>query len=102
MKPTIKVLIKLPGKDISETNIRNSLESFQREVGGYIEAVPISAKVVMIVNEEGKLFQLEPNFKYYDDLIRGVAVFVGVNGEDFDDVPITKAELIEIMKAWSA
>ena len=42
----------------------------------------------MIVNEEGKLKDLEPNF-YVDrlkDTILGTAIFCGEDGEDFTDI----------------
>lgn len=38
-----------------------SLEELNGFVGGYIEVVRLSKSQVMVVNEEGKLMDLEPN-----------------------------------------
>lgn len=59
--------------------IENDLRAFQRYVGGYIQTVKISDDVVMIVNEEGKLMRLPPNFlcDTIHDVIVGNAIFVG-------------------------
>ena len=37
----------------------------------------------MIVNEDGKWLDLQPNFRLGNDLIVGTAVFVGISGEEF-------------------
>ncbi len=81
----IKVLFKAPNKNFEEVEITNTLEDMQKLVDGYIEVIPtdIYDKVFMIVNEEGKLYELEPNIHYYRDIILGNVVFVriGNNGE---------------------
>lgn len=71
----IRVLYKLPGRMIRTMLIQNDLKKLQNLVGGYIEAVNIFKDVVMIVNEEGKLNNMEPNFLYGFDLIVGPAIF---------------------------
>lgn len=71
----IRVLYKQPGRMIRTMLIQNDLKKLQNLVGGYIEAVNVLKDVVMIVNEEGKLKKMEPNFLYGFDMIVGPAIF---------------------------
>ena len=49
----IKVIIKRPDEEFGHVcNISNSLENLQKTVGGYIEAVPLTNKNVIICNED--------------------------------------------------
>lgn len=86
--------LKIEKYRIVELDIENTLEALQNAVDGYIETVPIRLispdKAVMIVNEEGRLRKMEINRTaslYADTLIVGNALVVGVNGEEFTDVP---------------
>jgi len=98
MKNEIYALYKRPGKSLMEVRIPNELEWMQGAVEGYIEAVPLRPDLVMLVNEEGKLKGMTPNFRInlggYWDEIAGPALFVGVDGEDFDDCPLNKVDLV--------
>lgn len=71
-------------------DIPNTLEALQKEVGGYIETVTLSPGCVMIVDEEGRLKDKPFNRKASDlsgvDIV-GDALIVGVEGEEFTDVP---------------
>lgn len=84
----MKVLVKEPGKDPRTMEIDNKLSVLQQLVDGYIEPVRITDGLVMIVNEEGKLKGLEPNFfiAALDDTILGTAVFCGEDGDEFADI----------------
>ena len=70
-------------------DIENDLHALQEAVGGYIETVTLRGGV-MIVDEEGLLKEYPHN-----DLaslisgchIYGAALIVGVNDDEFDDVP---------------
>lgn len=70
-------------------DIENDLHALQEAVGGYIETVTLRGGV-MIVDEEGLLKEYPHN-----DLasliigchIYGTALIVGVNDDEFDDVP---------------
>ncbi len=86
-KETIRVIVKEPGMAPEWRIIPNELEALQREVDGYIEVVRLSGNAAMIVNEEGKLRGMAPNFRYGIDMIVGTAVFVGTDGEEFTDFP---------------
>lgn len=47
--------------DVYFTDIPNTLEALQAEVGGYIETVRLSEEILAIVNEEGWLMNLPKN-----------------------------------------
>lgn len=83
--------LKIEGRCITDTDIENTLDAFQEAVGGYIEAVTlVPGKAVMIVNEEGLLRGLSPNpiaSAVANTQIVGTAIVVGVDGEEFTDVP---------------
>ena len=94
----IKVVVKEPGEPAEERIIDNTLKAFQTAVGGFIEAVPFAEGVTMIVNEEGKILGLMPNLPFRDDIICGTVVFVGTDGEDFADCPMSAEEIRKIYK----
>lgn len=83
----MKVLFKGVGQPVRALTIKNDLEDMQSLVGGYIETVQLTENVVMVVNEEGKLHGLEPNFLLWNDYIVGDVFFCGVDGEEFADCP---------------
>ena len=70
------VLIVEPEKSPRIANISGDLESLQKAVGGYIEAVyPYDDPVAIVCNEEGKLIGLPLNRKLEDyDIIAGTFV----------------------------
>ena len=83
----IKVLMVEPGKAPTVTTLKNELRSLQEAVSigaehvGYIEIIGIDDDVCILCNEEGKLINLEPNRRFYQDILRGVFY---VTGEDSD------------------
>ena len=86
--------LKLEGITINQVEIENTLEALQNAVDGYIETVPIRFippdKAVMIVNEEGLLRGMAPNpaaSMIAGIKIVGPAIAVGVDGEEFTDLP---------------
>ena len=79
-------------------DIENSLQAMQQNVHGYIEAVPISEKYRLLVNEEGKLNDLPVNInatELFRTCLRTPDTIVGdafvacldESGEDFTDMP---------------
>lgn len=101
----MKVIIKRPDERLGhEEDIDNTLEEFQRIVGGNIEAVHIGAGAVLICNEEGKLLDLDPSFWVwkppFQDVICGTAIICGTAGEDFADVPITLQNWKKMLEIW--
>lgn len=80
----ILVCIKEPGKEPRvEPLFDNTLEAFQKAVGGYIETVTVAEDLVLVCNEEGRLHQMP-----FNEIICGVP-FVGpviaaaVKGDEF-------------------
>lgn len=92
--------IRIMRSDLSDINIDNTLEALQRAVDGYIEAITlVPNKAVMIVNEEGKLRRMYPNIlasAIAGTQIVGTALIVGVDGEEFTDIPLEVARHIHI------
>jgi len=96
--------LKLEGITINQVEIENTLEALQHAIDGYIETVPIRFippdKAVMIVNEEGLLKGMTMNRTaslYADRFIVGNALVVGVDGEEFTDVPESIARKISLL-----
>lgn len=58
---TIRALKVYPRHYPIPTDIDNTLEALQEFVGGYIETVTITEKLVLICNEEGKIKNLPKN-----------------------------------------
>lgn len=95
----MRVVYKRPGEDPIIMDIQNDLETLQRMVEGYIEHVAMydhgdQATCGLIINEEGKLHGMEPNFKLYTDMILGPAIFVGEAGVEFTDLSEEDADMI--------
>lgn len=82
--------MKLDLNSISIIDVDNDLKALQEAVGGRIETVGLKNGGVMIVDEEGMLKQYPHNdlASYISEKhIYGTALIVGVDGEEFDDVP---------------
>ena len=83
--------LKIEKHRIAELDIENTLEALQAEVDGYIEAVTlVPDQAVMIVNGEGVLRGMSPNPSASLTAGRpifGNALVVGVNGDEFTDIP---------------
>ena len=92
----MRVIFKEPGKEPRTMIIPNTLKMLQDLVGGYIETIRVSDRAILIMNEEGKLKGLEPNFFFgaIGDIIVGPVLIVGDGGEDFTDLPEDEAEEI--------
>ncbi len=88
------VLIVEPEKSPRMANISGDLESLQKAVGGYIEAVyPYDDPVAIVCHEEGKLIGLPLNRKLEDyDIIAGTFIVCGLGEEDFDSLTPELAE----------
>ena len=88
----ISVVLCEPGKLAKETTIEASLESYQKTVGGYIEAYyPFEEPVCIVCNEEGKINGLPLNRAVYAgsdhgemlDIIAGTFFICDCSGENF-------------------
>lgn len=98
-KKMISAIIIEPDKAPRIETIPNELHTLQRLVDGYIEVCPLVEDMLMIINEEGKLRGLPKNFwmEVIGDYIVGTALFVGVDGDEFDNVPVTLSDLYSVM-----
>ena len=75
------------------TSVSNTLKNLQNLVGGYIETVTLREKtdsdsIVIICNEEGLINGLQYNCTIAGHQLFGDIVVVGIDGEEFGDLPI--------------
>lgn len=101
----IRAIIKRPDEEFGHiANISCTLENLQKTVGGHIETLYLGQDLILIVNEEGKLLGLEPNFWLEHggcvDTIVGTAIVVGQKDDDFGDCPIVFEAWKILLKLW--
>ena len=90
MKEKIKIIAKRADRpDPYVTNISNNLKNLQNFVGGNIEFVRVFSDCGIICNEEGLLLGLPENCNILGHYFVGDLFFVGVDGEDFTDCPLS-------------
>lgn len=97
-----RVIVKRPDEKYGHVaNISMALNNLQKTVGGYIETVSLTDKLVVICNEEGKLQGLEPNFRLpWGDVVCGTAIICGVKDENFGAVPIKFDVWKKLLDDW--
>ena len=88
----MKAILFQPGKRAKVVEIDNTLEALQKAVGGYIETVTVFSNGCLICNEEGRLLNLEPQ-EILGETFFGTCLFVGVDGEEFTDIPVGSRSL---------
>lgn len=88
----IYVWIKEPNKKPRHVYISNTLKNLQNNVGGYIEHVPLSPTVGLIVNEEGLINAMPYNCTIEGLQLFGTIIWVGYAGEEFGDCPLDNEE----------
>lgn len=91
----MRAIIKAPGHPASRVIIPNELELFQQLVGGFIEIFPIASDCVILCDEEGKLKGKPFNCNFCGEDFVGTILFVGVDGDEFTDVPVAALEALE-------
>ena len=74
----LQVVFKKPNEEPIKMEIENTLEKLQELVDGYIEIIPANddKSIFMIVNEEGRLKDLESNIWVGNTCIVGNVIFV--------------------------
>ena len=83
----ILVIVKRPGEPPElEPLFENTLEAFQRAVGGYIETGTFASDAAIICNEEGRLQQLPYNCKVLGIDFVGTILITGIKGDEFASV----------------
>lgn len=95
----MKAIVKRHDEEVGHiTEIENTLEALQEAVGGYIETLtlkydPADEKpIVVICNEEGWLQDMPYNCTVGGFELAGTILVVGVDGDEFADVPISLDE----------
>lgn len=84
---TVKALMVEPNKHPCVVDLNTDLDSLQKAVSigaeyqGLIEFVWLKDNVSLLLNEEGKLIGLEPNRRFYDDILCGVFYVVAENDD---------------------
>jgi hypothetical protein len=101
MEKNIRVIIVEPHQPAKIDIIPNTLEAKKKIVGGYIECIRFNGFDI-IINEEGKLLDLEPNFAIYEgmDYVAGTAIFAGVNYDKGEFKSLTEDQLNMILKGF--
>ena len=94
----MKILRKRPGERWEFAEIENTLEALQAEVGGYIETVTVTSDACLIVNEEGRIKAMPFNLNFAGLQLFGPVLLVGVDGDEFCDVPIKAEDLMILPK----
>jgi len=97
----ITVIIVEPEKPARIETIENTLTNLQSIVGGYIECIREDGFDI-IINEEGKLLDLEPNFGIYEgrDYVAGTAIFAGVDYNEGEFKSLSEIQLNSILRAF--
>lgn len=86
----MRALYKAPtDTGFREIVVPNKLEVLQELVGGYIETVTMTMDSCIILNEEGRILGLPHNCNYLGIDVCGPMLIVGVDGDDFTDVPLS-------------
>ena len=83
----MKVIRKEPGNDFLLTEVDNTLKALQEAVGGYIETFTFAEDACVICDEEGRLKGKSYNCDFCGVGFVGTILIVGVDGEEFTDVP---------------
>ena len=92
----ILVVIKRPGEAAYvEPLFENTLEAFQKEVGGYIESYTVAADLTLICNEEGKLRGLPYNLTVCGEHFVGTVIAVGVKSDEFTSITGSCVSLVQ-------
>ncbi len=100
------VVVKKVGEKptLQEVDKKKLLSELQHLVKGFIQSIPADdqGKYDLVVNEEGKINNLEPNFFFYGDVICGDAVLVRNNSEgDYISIPYNERLFaLEYMKSF--
>lgn len=90
----IKVVLLAPERKPLVMEIENELSVLQGKVGGHIECIRQDGYDI-VINEEGKLEGLQPNFLIYGgaDYVAGNALFVGVDYAEGEFKSLTEKQI---------
>ena len=94
----MKALQKKVGQPWEVVEIANELKALQKAVGGYIETVTLFEDCILICNEEGRLRGLPYNCEVLGMTFVGDILLVGVDGDEFADVPELEYWIEEVQR----
>ena len=96
----MRVIKKEPCRRAEVVEIENDLKALQQAVGGWIECVTLPYGLCVICNEEGLLRRLPFNTYFAGIPLVGTFLVVGVDGEEFTDVPEKYvSKVLQLLKA---
>lgn len=90
-------------KEIKE--VEDSLEDYKELIDGHLETYPLTDKLIIVCDEEGKIKQKEPRAVVFSVITRCPEVIVGDffvcrrQGENFASVQDKDMELIDLLVA---
>ena len=86
----MKILIVEPRKHPREAEIDGNLESMQKTVGGYLQAIyPFEDEIALVCDDESKLksdTKWNRMLPETSDIIKGTFFITGLGTEDFTDL----------------
>lgn len=92
----MRIICKEPGKAPEYIDIENELKPLQKAVGGYIETLTLEDDWTIVCNEEGRLRGLPWNVRMFGLNLYGTILFIGVDGPEFTDCPLTLEDLRDL------
>lgn len=96
----VKAIVKEPGKEGEIKEVIIKLESLQKIVKGMIEIIPFPdiEGLDIILNEEGKLINLDPNILIpeYNDMAVGPIIVLGFNEDEGDHRSLSEEEIKKV------
>jgi len=96
----IKAILIKPNFIPKIIEIEDDLRTYQKLVDGYIEPIHIGRELTALVNEEGRLLGMTPNFSIGYTTIVGPAVIVRDRG-DVTYESLTDEQITEVMEIYS-
>ena len=96
----IKCVIQRPGQISEIAEIENTLEAFQEIVGGYIEVMPLTAHLVLIINKESNLKGLNPNTYISTLCLVGTVIVTAVDTVDGEEFRSLTVHEIQVVRSW--
>ena len=92
--------LKLEGTSVREIEIENSIPAIQDEVLGFYDTIPIiKDQAIMIINEKRMYLGMRINLSasaISGQTIVGPALVVGVDGDEFCDIPSDISAMIRL------
>lgn len=96
MKEKIRVITKRVGQPPRVVWMSNTLEAFQKAVGGYIETVSLMSDLVIVCDEEGRINDKHYNCSFANIPFFGDIIVVNVFRDKFCSVG---TDLYRILKS---